>query len=200
MPTPHTSKATVYTQYNVLDTYDYQPSEPLPNVDWICTIFMTIIKGTKYFIEVGVLNVPRTCIDCSVDNGKDTPFTWNDCQKMTTLRCTVSGIETKIHYYSLYAHSIFFQSKCNINIVMNIEYFWLVGWKTKISHTTIQTLIGTLSVSTNNISKYVQLFTEICAYIYFNMNMKIGGPYYIVQIYETLLLKRKSGKGRKLDR
>lgn len=193
-------QSTLSTQYTLLDTDHSKPSKPLPNADWVCTMFRSVSSETEYLLEVGILILPVICVNCSVDYGLETPVSWKDPMKMNSYRCTVGGRTTKRHNYSLYENTIFFKSRVDINIAMKIAYFWLVGWKNKITHTNIQTLIGSVDVSTKTISKYIQLFTKLCAFKYLHMKKKIGGPKYIVQIDETLVFKRKSGKGRKLSR
>ncbi len=149
-----------------------------------CGNFGDIDETVAWFRRHRLLHsLPPPCPNCGMDmtevqssRGTGDGLMW---------RCpTHKGCKQGIHQ-----GSFFEQSRLELRVLAMLLYLWSLEVPVEVTTTLT-------SVSEHTVIQWFQYFRDACSWYFENFPEQIGGPGHVVQMDESVMVKRKYGRGR----
>lgn len=139
-------------------------------------------EATQWCQHYGLLPIVMYCDSCDEEMKYYSNIKCFRCNKR---QCRIKR--------SLFSNTIFCNSSIGIENIIFIMYEWSFD-------TTISKAANEYGISESTVTDWYQKFRNMATFFYFaEINNKIGGPDITIEIDESLLVKNKYRKGRKLS-
>ena len=136
-------------------------------------VFMSQNNAINYLIEKSIISINKKCVKCRTEMHYDA--------NLKLFRCNKKNCRKNV---SLLKNTIFYNSKININVVLQICYLYLIKTPKK-------GIMNWTGCSSNTIVYWETWTRQILAKSLTMKENKIGGKDIILEIDETKLGKRK---------